>query len=360
MLDLKNEFLEIQGEITDAVIDVLKSAQYILGPKCTELEERIASYNGVKHAVALASGTDALILSLRALNIGQGDEVITTPFTFFATVESIITCGAVPVFADIDSVTMNITPEGIESKITNKTKAIIPVHIFGTPCNMPEIMDIAKKHNLYVVEDCAQSFGAEINNIKTGAFGDTGCFSFYPTKNLGCFGDGGMVITNNSQIKDDLLSLRNHGAKAVYVHDKIGYNSRLDEIQAAILLVKLKKIDIMNKQRYENALFYNNLLSPYVICPTIPKDTKCVFHQYTIRSKKRDIIKETLARNNISSVIYYPVPMHMQPALSNYGYSGLQISEQIALTALSLPVYPGISEDDMKQIADVIISCVKE
>ncbi|MBF0473965.1 MAG: DegT/DnrJ/EryC1/StrS family aminotransferase, partial [Nitrospirae bacterium] len=246
-------------------------------------------------------------------------------------------------------------------KITNKTKAIIPVHIFGTPCNMPEIMKIAKQKNLYVVEDCAQSFGAEIDSIKTGAFGDTGCFSFYPSKNLGAFGDGGMVITNNSKIKDDLVSLRNHGSKITYVHDKVGFNSRLDDIQAAILLVKFKKIDIMNKLRYENAFYYNSLLSGAVVCPSLPENTKCVFHQYTIRSKNRDKIKETLEKNGIASVVYYPLPMHMQPALSGYGYNkgDLPIAEKTALEVLSLPIYPGLTKAEMKQIADIIISCVK-
>lgn len=359
MLDLKKEFIEMQEELTKTVIDVLKSAKYILGPYCAELEERIAVYHGVRHAIALASGTDALILSLKALGIGAGDEVITTPFTFFATVESIIICGAVPVFVDIDEDTMNITSQGIIQKITEKTKAIIPVHIFGTPCNMPEIMEIAKKYNLRVVEDCAQSFGAEIHSIKTGTFGDTGCFSFYPSKNLGAFGDGGMVITNNTEIKDIIVSLRNHGSTITYIHDKAGFNSRLDEIQASILLVKLKKIDIMNKIRLDNALYYNSLLENDVRCPIIPKDTKCVFHQYTIRTNNRDKIKAALEQNNISSVVYYPLPMHLQPALSAYGYKkgDLPISEKTSIEVLSLPMSLGITREEIKQIADIIISC---
>jgi dTDP-4-amino-4,6-dideoxygalactose transaminase len=361
MLDLKQEFLQLQKEMKTAVMDVLKSAKYILGPRCTELEEKIANYHGVNHAVALASGTDALILSLKALGIGVGDEVITTPFTFFATVESIIICGAVPIFVDIDEDTMNITPEGILNKITKKTKAIIPVHIFGTPCDMPKIMEIAKKYNLHIIEDCAQSFGATINNKKTGTFGDTGCFSFYPSKNLGCYGDGGMVITNNPEVKDTLISLRNHGASATYVHDKIGINSRLDEIQAAILLIKFKQIDIMNNHRRDNALYYNSLLGSVVKCPIIPDKTECVFHQYTIRSKNRDKLKETLEKKQISSVIYYPVPMHLQPALSGYGYKkgDLPISERTALSVLSLPIYPGLIKEDIKRVADVIISFEK-
>ena len=253
MIDLKKQYLDIKDEVLHVLNEVLESAQYVLGKKGAELEEGIRKYHGVKDAIGVASGTDALHLSLKALGIGKGDEVITTPFTFFATVEAILYTGAVPVFVDIEPETYNMDVSLIEKKITKKTKAIMPVHIFGHPADMKAIMDIAARHKLRVIEDCAQSFGASQDGRKTGSFGDAGCFSFYPSKNLGAYGDGGMIVLNDSRVGDEIRKLRNHGSKGGYRHEGLGYNSRLDEMQAAILLVKFRRIDELNNKRREKA-----------------------------------------------------------------------------------------------------------
>ncbi len=362
MLDLENEFLDIKDEVIETVVDILKSTKYILGPNVAEFEKEVAFYHGVSHAAGVSSGTDALHLSLASLGISEGDEVITSPFTFFATVESIIYVGAKPVFVDIDPETMNIDPKGISEKITDKTKAILNVHLFGLPCDMEAILDIANKAGLYVVEDCAQAFGASISDKKVGSFGTMGCFSFYPSKNLGCYGDGGIVTVNDRKFNDELKRLRNHGSAGNYVHEKIGFNSRLDEIQAGILLIKLKKIDEMNKSRKKNALLYDSLLKGYVECPPVIDNFECVYHQYTIRSPHRDHIKQALLNEDISSVIYYPKPMHLQPALSNYEYRAgdLPISEKTSSEVLSLPVYPTLSEKEIHKICDVIKRCLAQ
>ncbi len=253
MIDLKKQFSEIKDEVFEVLTEILESTQYILGPKVLELEQKIARYHDVSEAIGVASGTDALHLAVEALGIGEGDEVITTPFTFFATAESIFYTGATPVFVDVEPDTMNIDPAKIEEKITGRTKAIMPVHIFGHPADMDMICDIAKKYKLMIIEDCAQSFGAEIRGKKTGSFGDAGCFSFYPSKNLGAFGDAGMVLLQDHAVADDIRQLRNHGSKGAYKHEKVGFNSRLDEMQAGILLVKFKRIDQYNEKRRERA-----------------------------------------------------------------------------------------------------------
>ena len=253
MVDLKKEFTEIKKEVFEMLTEILESSHYILGPKVSELEKKISDYHGVAAAIGVASGTDALHLSLDALGIGEGDEVITTPFTFFATAEAAIYTGATPVFVDAEPDTLNIDVSLIEKKITKKTKAIIPVHIFGHPADMAEINKLARKHNLKVIEDCAQAFGAAINNKRVGSFGDAGCFSFYPSKNLGAYGDGGMITLNDSVIANTIKKLRNHGSGGAYKHESVGFNSRLDEIQAGILLIKLKRIDDYNSKRRLNA-----------------------------------------------------------------------------------------------------------
>ena len=263
ILDSKRQYAAIGEKAEKEVLEVMRSGQYILGKNNKAFEEEISKYIGVKHAVCLNSGTDALHLALRALNIGKGDEVITVAFTFVATTESVEIVGATPVFVDIDENTFNMDASKIEEKITPKTKAILPVHLYGQPCEMDKIMEIAKKHNLYVIEDCCQAIGAEYKGQKVGTFGDIGCYSFYPTKNLGTMGDGGLAITNSEEIKNRIVALRNHGGAIRYYHDEIGVNSRLDEIQAAILRVKLPYIDGWNKQRREHAAFYNNF--PYQI-----------------------------------------------------------------------------------------------
>jgi UDP-2-acetamido-2-deoxy-ribo-hexuluronate aminotransferase len=356
MVDLKRQFNDIRDEIFAVITEVLESSQYILGPKVMELEKKIALYHGTAEALGVASGTDALHLAVEALGIGEGDEVITTPFTFFATAEAIMYTGATPVFVDIEPDTMNIDPAEIEKKITKKTQAIMPVHIFGHPADMGKILQIAKKHNLRIIEDCAQSFGAEMDGKKTGSFGDAGCFSFYPSKNLGAFGDGGMVLLDDLAIASDIRKLRNHGSKGHYRHESVGFNSRLDEIQAGILLVKFKRIDHYNEQRRQKAAIYNQLLSGSVELPVERPGCKHVYHQYTIRSKNRDRIQKVLQEKGVSSVVYYPTPVHLQEAVNFLGYKkgDLPIAEEASERVLSLPVYPELEETSIREIADII------
>ena len=358
MVDLKIQYAAIRDEVASAVHGVIESAHFILGPQGKALEEAIAAYHGVKYAVAVASGTDALHLALRAAGITSGDEVITTPFTFIATAEAASYIGAVPVFVDIDPLTFNIDISKIEAAITKKTKAIIPVHLYGAPVEMEGLMQLAKKHGLKVIEDCAQSFGAEYRGKKTGAFGDIGCFSFFPSKNLGAYGDGGMVVTDDARLAEHMLSLRNHGSHIRYYHDEIGYNSRLDEIQAAILRIKFRHIDEYNAKRRNNAFLYNKFLAGTGIqTPSEQQSTKHVFHQYTIRVKNRDAVKQKLDEGNVtSSMIYYPVPLHLQAAYKSLGMKpgSLPKAEQAAQEVLSLPMYPELTEEQIRLVADAV------
>jgi UDP-2-acetamido-2-deoxy-ribo-hexuluronate aminotransferase len=360
MIDLKRQFQEIKEEIFQVMTEIFGSGQYILGPRVSEFEKKIADYHGVSEAVGVASGTDAIHLSINAFGIGEGDEVITTPFTFFATVEAILYSGAMPVFVDVDAETFNIDTSQIETKITDKTKAILPVHLFGQMADMQEISKLAKKYGLKVIEDCAQSFGANLNGEKAGSFGDAGCFSFYPSKNLGGYGDGGIITINDSMIADKVRKLRNHGSRSSYIHEDIGFNSRLDEIQAGVLLVKFKYIDKYNLARRQKAALYTELLSDKVKCPVEKKGTYHVFHQYTIRSDKRDEIKKGLSDKGISSVVYYPVPLHLQEALRFLGYKegDFPVAEKSAKEVLSLPIYPEIEEPVIEKIAKIIKAVV--
>jgi UDP-2-acetamido-2-deoxy-ribo-hexuluronate aminotransferase len=360
MVDLKKQFLGIKEEVLNIVTEILESSQYILGQKVSEFERKVANYHSVREAIGVASGTDALHLSIDALGIGEGDEVITTPFTFIATAEAILYVGATPVFVDIEPDTLNIDVSQIEANITKKTKAILPVHLFGHPADMINILDIAKKYRLKIIEDCAQSFGAEVNGKKAGSLGDAGCFSFYPSKNLGGYGDGGMVILNDSGVADTIRELRNHGSKGSYRHKRVGFNSRLDEIQAGILLVKLLHLDKYNIKRRQNAALYNNLLSDKVRCPVEKQGAYHVFHQYTIISNKRDEIHQRLKENGISSVVYYPVPLHLQEALKFLGYQkgDFPVAEKAAKEVLSLPMYPELEESTIIKIAEIIKSTV--
>jgi UDP-2-acetamido-2-deoxy-ribo-hexuluronate aminotransferase len=360
MVDLKKQFQEIKEDVFRVLTEILESSRYILGANVSEFEKEVADYHSVRKAIGVASGTDALHLSIDALGIGEGDEVITTPFTFFATVEAILYTGAIPVFVDIESDTFNIDVSQIEENITEKTKAILPVHLFGHPADMGKILDIAKEHKLKVIEDCAQSFGAGVNGKKVGSFGDAGCFSFYPSKNLGGYGDGGMIILNDSKVADTIRELRNHGSRGSYRHERVGFNSRLDEIQAGILLVKLKLIDEYNRKRSQNAALYTKLLSDKVKCPVEKKGAYHVFHQYTIMSHERDKIQQRLKENGVSSVIYYPVPLHLQKALKFLGYQkgDFPVTEKAAQEVLSLPVYPELEESVIIKIAEIIRSTV--
>ncbi|MDA8083342.1 MAG: DegT/DnrJ/EryC1/StrS family aminotransferase [Nitrospiraceae bacterium] len=356
MVDLKRQFNDIKDEICAVITEVLESSQYILGPKVVELEKQIAAYHGVRDAVGVASGTDALHLAVEALGIGEGDEVITTPFTFFATAEAIMYTGATPVFVDIEPDTMNIDPIEIEKKITERTRAIMPVHIFGHPADMDRIGSLAKKYDLKVIEDCAQSFGAEFNGKKTGSFGDAGCFSFYPSKNLGAYGDGGMILLDDSAVTADIRKLRNHGSRGMYRHECVGFNSRLDEIQAAILLVKFRRIDAYNDLRRQKAALYNELLTGDIELPVERPGCRHVYHQYTIRTDNREKVQKVLQENGASSVVYYPVPVHLQEAVSILGYKkgDLPVAEAAAEKVLSLPVYPELEESSIREIAEII------
>jgi len=356
MIDLKKQFADIKYEVLSTVTDILEGAHYILGPRVSEFEKKVAKYHNVSEAIGVASGTDALHLAVEALGIGDGDEVITTPFTFFATAEAVIYTGGTPVFVDIDPETMNIDPAQIEAKITGNTKAIIPVHIFGHPADMDAIMAIAKRHNLHVIEDCAQSFGADINGRKTGSFGDVGCFSFYPSKNLGAFGDAGMVTLSNAELVDRIRVLRNHGSKGAYKHESVGFNSRLDELQAGILLVKFRRIDEYNRRRRENAALYNASISAKVLKPVERPGMTHVYHQYTLRSGQRDKIQQKLREKDISSVVYYPIPLHLQEALSflDHKKGDFPVAEEAAATVLSLPMYPELEEKTIWEIAEII------
>jgi dTDP-4-amino-4,6-dideoxygalactose transaminase len=361
MLDLQKQYLEIKDDILSVVSEVLESSQYVLGKKGMELEERIKRYHGVGEAIGVASGTDALHLSIKALGIGEGDEVITTPFTFFATAEAIMYAGAKPVFVDIEPDTCNINAALIEKAITKKTKAMLPVHIFGHPADMRAIREIAAKYNLKIIEDCAQSFGASLDGKKTGSLGDAGCFSFYPSKNLGAYGDGGMIILHDAALADEIKKLRNHGSKGGYRHECLGYNSRLDEIQAGILLVKFGRIDEYNEKRRQKASLYNSLLSGAVATPVEKSGAFHVYHQYTIRSPKRDAIQRALKDNGVSSVVYYPIPLHLQEALKFMGHKegDFPEAERAAKEALSLPMYPELEEGDIRFTAEAIIKCLK-
>ena len=364
ILDLKRQYEQIGKEVEKEVVDVLRSGSYILGKHNKALEEDMAEYVGVKHAVGLNSGTDALHLALRALDIGAGDEVISVAFTFVATTEAIGIVGAKPVFVDIDPDTFNIDVEKIENAITPKTKAIIPVHLYGQPCDMKVIMDIAKKHNLFVIEDCCQAIGAELDGQMVGSFGDVGCFSFFPTKNLGAMGDGGLLTTNSQSVKDRIIGLRNHGGAVRYYHDEIGVNSRLDEVQAAVLRVKFKHINEWNKKRRENAYRYNELLAK---CPDIqtPKEianTSCVYHQYTVKIPNRDEVHRLLQEAGIGAMIYYPVPLHLQKVHEYLGVKegALPATEADTKVVLSLPMFPELTAEEQKTVASTLIECINK
>ena len=326
--------------------------------------EELAKYIGTNYAVVLNSGTDALHLALRALDIGADDEVISTAFTFVATSESIGIVGAKPVFVDINPDTFNIDASKIEAAITPKTKAIIPVHLYGQPCDMDVIMEIAKKHNLYVIEDCCQAIGAEYKGKKVGTFGDVGCYSFYPTKNLGTMGDGGACVLNNEKLKDRIIALRNHGGAVRYHHDEIGVNSRLDEIQAAILRVKLPYVDEWNKQRRAHAQKYNELFASNADIET-PKElnnTYCVYHQYTVKVPNRDAVHKLLQENGIGAMIYYPIPLHLQKVHEKYNFKEgmLPNTEKDTKLVLSLPMFAEITEEEQETVAKTLIECVEK
>ena len=360
-LDLSAQFRELEAEWLAAVRAAGASGAFILGPNVTAFEQELAAYTGAKHAVACANGTDALILSLRALSIGPGDEVITTPFTFFATAEAVTLVGARPVFADIEPESYDIDPKSIRRLVTPKTKAIIPVHLYGYPAKMDEILAIAKEHKLAVIEDCAQAFGATVNGKRVGSMGDTGSFSFYPTKVLGCYGDGGMIATNRDDLAEHIRKLRNHGADKPFMHSEIGYNSRLDEIQAALLRIKLRTIDRdIDGRRSVAAEYTKRLQSPGIGLPAQPADGKHVFNLYTVRVKNRDAVRQKLTDQKIASSVCYPQPLHLQEVYKSLGYrpGSLPVAEQAATEALSLPVYPGMPLEHVERVCEALVEAV--
>lgn len=362
IIDSKRQYQTIASEAEKAVVDVMRSGSYILGANNKAFEQEMCDYVGCKHAVGMNSGTDALHLALRALDIGAGDEVITVAFTFVATTEAIGIVGAIPVFVDIDTNTFNIDAKKIESKITPKTKAIMPVHLYGQPCDMDVIMDIAHRHNLVVIEDCCQAIGAKYKGKMVGTFGEIGAFSFYPTKNLGCMGDGGLATTNSEFLRDRMIALRNHGGAVRYYHDEIGVNSRLDEIQAAVLRIKLKHIDKWNTARRENAKRYNELFKncDKIQTPSELDDTYCVYHQYTVKIENRDDVHKKLQEKGIGAMIYYPVPLHLQKVHNylNYKEGDLPNTEKNTKLVISLPMFAELTDDEQKTVAKTLISLV--
>lgn len=355
MVDLKTQYHALKGEIDKAVLDAIESTQFILGPNVTAFEQETATYLGAPYAVACASGTDALHLAILAAGIGPGDEVITSPFTFIATAEAICYAGATPVFVDIDPQTFNIDPALIEAAITPRTKAIIPVHIFGQPADMLKISSICEKHGLLLIEDCAQSFGAAINGTMTGSLGSLGCFSFFPSKNLGCYGDGGLVTCATAELAEQVKVLRNHGSRVRYHHSVIGYNSRLDDIQAAILRVKLKRIDEFNAGRRRVAQLYSELLKDVATVPFEDAKGVHVYHQYTLLTDQRDTIMEALSSKQISSAVYYPIPLHKQDVFAEQ-FAGvtLPVAEEVSNRCMSLPVYPEMPEESVRLVAETV------
>jgi dTDP-4-amino-4,6-dideoxygalactose transaminase len=354
VLDLSPEIETLWDELNAAIQDVLRSGQFIMGPELHAFENEVAAYLGVKHAIGVNSGTDALVIGLRALGVGNGDEVITTPFSFFATAESISIVGARPVFVDIDE-TFNLDPKLIEPAITPKTRAILPVHLYGRPAEMDEIKSIADRHGLLVIEDCAQSFGARYRGRQTGTIGQVGSFSFFPSKSLGAFGDGGLVATNDDGTAELARMLRAHGGKRKYHNEILGYNSRLDAVQAAVLRVKLPNIDVWNDGRRQAAKRYDQLLEglPGLITPEISDGH--VFHQYTIRltTGDRNRVHQRLGEQGVGSMVYYPTPQDQLPVYQGQ-YPRLDVSDSLAKQVLSLPIWPSIQEQTQKRVVEAL------
>lgn len=358
LLDLKKQYQSLEGEIVPAVNAVIAGGQYIMGENVREFERAVAEYLGVKHAIAVANGTDALSIIFRALGIGPGDEVITTPFTFFATAETISSCGATPVFVDIHGDSMNIDAGQVEAAITPRTKAIEPVHIFGQPCNMDRLRELAEKHNLFLVEDACQAIGSEYAGRRIGGLGDAAAFSFFPTKNLGCYGDGGLITTDDDQLAETMGLIRVHGSPKKYYHSIVGQNSRLDEVQAAVLRIKLPHLDKWNEGRRELAGRYNQAFADLPL--TLPREVsgKHVYHLYVLRSDRREAICAYLKEKGIATGRYYPLPLHLQEVYQSLGYKvgSLPRAEAACQEAFALPLYPELS----RQNQDYVIQTVRE
>jgi dTDP-4-amino-4,6-dideoxygalactose transaminase len=362
LLDLKRQYRTIKDEVNDAISEVVESQGFRLGPKVAKFEESIAEYCGTKRAVGVASGTDAILLALMAVGVDRDDEVVTTPYTFFATAGAVTRVGAVPVFVDIDPRTYNIDPAGIEAAITSKTKAIMPVHLYGQCADMDPIIDVAERRGIPVVEDAAQAIGAEYKGRRAGSMGSAGCFSFFPSKNLGGYGDGGMITTDDDGMADLLISLREHGQTEAYHHWTIGTNSRLDALQAAVLSVKLKRLDSWSDGRAANADYYDaRFEGTHVTGPTREEWSRHIYNQYIIRVPERDALLAHLRESGIGCAIYYPVPLHLQECFRVLGYSegGLPESERASRETLSIPVFSLLTEEERAHVADTVLEFVE-
>jgi len=356
MLDLSVQYSAIREEVISKLDEVMSSSQFILGSNVKLVENDIAAMSKTKHGIGVGNGSDAIHIALQAAGVGEGDEVITTSFTFFATAGAIARANAVPVFVDIDPVTFNIDPSKIEAAITGKTKAIIPVHLYGQMADMDPIMEIAKKHNLYVIEDAAQAIGSTYKGKQVGEMSSAATYSFFPTKNLGAYGDGGMVVSNNDEIAELARVIRVHGSKPKYHHHVLGYNSRLDEMQAAVLSIKLPHLPTWGENRRKHASYYteklNEAVSKHVVTPVEVEGNYHVFHQYTLRVERRDELQAFLKEQGVATMIYYPIPLHMQPVFKELGYQegDLPETERAAKEALSLPMYPELKQEQQDYV----------
>ncbi|MGB8982022.1 MAG: DegT/DnrJ/EryC1/StrS family aminotransferase [Anaerolineales bacterium] len=362
LVDLTAQYHSIQDEIDTAVHATLESGHFILGPAVSKFEESIAACLGVEHAIGLASGTDALVLALRALNVGAGDEVIVPAYTFFATAGTVLSVGATPVFVDIDPVTYEMDVTQLEARLTPQTKAIIPVHLYGHPADMGPIMDLARARGLKVIEDNAQAFGATYRGQKTGSIGDIGCLSFFPTKNLGAYGDGGMVVTRDPALAERMRMLRTHGWKKKYYSEEVGYNSRLDAIQAAILQAKFPHVDGWNQKRREIAHRYSEKLRPLGV--TVPVECEWgthVYHLYIIRSDRRDELQAFLKQKGIASEVYYPLPPHLSVPCRKFGYKegDFPHAELASRQTLALPLYPELTIEQQDEVSAAVRKFVR-
>ena len=356
ILELKTQYAEIREELERAVCNALASTHYILGPEVSAFEEEFARWNDCDYGIGCASGTDALVLALRACGVGPGDEVLAPSFTFMATAGAISTTGATPVFCEIEPKSFNLDPTQLDKLVTPKTKAIVVVHLYGHPADMDAILAFSRRHNLKVIEDCAQATGAEYRGKKVGTMGDAGCFSFFPSKNLGGAGDGGMVLTRSSEIDERVRCLRGHGSRRKYYHDELGTNSRLDEIQAAVLRVKLRHLDRWNEKRRAVAAAYNQRVGSFVTVPSVQEGCVHVYHQYTVRSSRRQQLMEHLSKNGIGAIVYYPCSLHLQQVYAhlNYSLGDLPVTEKAQEEVLSLPMFPELSEAQIDTVAQAV------
>ncbi len=360
LVDLVLQYQNIRQEVDDAVQGVLSSGKFILGERLRGFEEAVADYLGIRHAVGVASGTDALWLALRACGIGPGDEVIVPAYTFFATAEAVTQTGAIPVFADIEPGCYGLDPKRLEARITARTRAIIPVHLFGCPVDLPPILQLAADHRLKVIEDNAQAFGAEYGHHKTGSLGDAGCLSFFPAKNLGAYGDGGMVVTNSTTVAEAVRKLRDHGSQMKHVPEMIGWNSRLDELQAAVLQVKLRHLDSWNTRRRSIAANYGELLAGLPVVP--PQEPSCgrhVYHSYVVRLAERDRVKSHLDSHGIANAIYYPVPLHRTKPYLQDAADSLPEAERASRETLALPMFPEMTGEQICSVAAAIRQAIE-